>query len=84
MLPTTVANSQPVDRIKASPLAKKNAEDKGFDIAVNGSVKGGRNRKKETLENFVPKAAPVQSGIQLSPVIGQGKLTEKKYLKCGK
>ncbi|MFT6894143.1 MAG: pyruvate dehydrogenase E2 component (dihydrolipoamide acetyltransferase), partial [Algoriphagus sp.] len=41
--PTTVANSSAGDRIIASPLAKKMAEDKGFDISqVNGSGEGGR------------------------------------------
>jgi pyruvate dehydrogenase E2 component (dihydrolipoamide acetyltransferase) len=76
--PTTVANSSTVDRIKASPLAKKMAEDKGFDISqVNGSGEGGRIVKRD-VENFVPKAAPVQSGISTAPVIGQESFTEEK------
>lgn len=76
---TTIANSSTGDRIKASPLAKKMAEDKGFDISqVNGSGEGGRIVKRD-VENFVPKAAaPVQSGVSTAPVIGQESFTEEK------
>ncbi|WPR73639.1 pyruvate dehydrogenase complex dihydrolipoamide acetyltransferase [Algoriphagus sp. NG3] len=46
------------DRLKASPLAKKMAEDKGIDIrTVSGSGEGGRVIKRD-VENFVPAAAP--------------------------
>jgi pyruvate dehydrogenase E2 component (dihydrolipoamide acetyltransferase) len=77
--PTTVANSSTGDRIKASPLAKKMAEDKGFDISqVNGSGEGGRIVKRD-VENFVPAAAaPVQSGVPTAPVVGQESFTEEK------
>jgi pyruvate dehydrogenase E2 component (dihydrolipoamide acetyltransferase) len=77
--PTTVANSSTGDRIKASPLAKKMAEDKGFDISqVNGSGEGGRIVKRD-VENFVPAAAaPVQSGVSTAPVVGQESFTEEK------
>lgn len=45
-------------RLKASPLAKKLAADKGIDIRqVTGSGDGGRIVKKD-VENFVPAAAP--------------------------
>lgn len=45
-------------RLKASPLAKKLAADKGIDIRqVSGSGDGGRIVKKD-VENFVPAAAP--------------------------
>jgi pyruvate dehydrogenase E2 component (dihydrolipoamide acetyltransferase) len=78
--PTSVANSSTGDRIKASPLAKKMAEEKGFDISqVNGSGEGGRIVKKD-VENFVPAtaAAPVQSGVPTAPVVGQESFTEEK------
>ncbi|MFT7364157.1 MAG: pyruvate dehydrogenase E2 component (dihydrolipoamide acetyltransferase) [Algoriphagus sp.] len=76
--PTTVANSSAGDRIIASPLAKKMAEDKGFDISqVNGSGEGGRIIKRD-VENFVPAAAPVQSGEPTAPVVGQESFTEEK------
>jgi pyruvate dehydrogenase E2 component (dihydrolipoamide acetyltransferase) len=54
---TTTAPSN--GRVKASPLAKKLAADKGIDISqVAGSGDGGRVTKKD-IDNFVPAAAPV-------------------------
>jgi pyruvate dehydrogenase E2 component (dihydrolipoamide acetyltransferase) len=51
---TTAANG----RIKASPLAKKLAQEKGIDInKVHGSGDGGRIIKKD-VDGFVPSAAP--------------------------
>ena len=45
-------------RVVASPLAKKLAKDKGFDIAsIPGSGDGGRIIKRD-VEAFVPAAAP--------------------------
>lgn len=45
------------DRIKASPLAKKLAAEKGIDITqVSGSGDGGRITKKD-IDGFVPSAA---------------------------
>lgn len=45
-------------RIKASPLAKKLAEEKGIDInQVTGSGDGGRIVKKD-IDSFVPDAKP--------------------------
>jgi len=57
----TTINEQPAassnGRVKASPLAKKLAADKGIDISkVNGSGDGGRVTKKD-VDNFVPGAA---------------------------
>lgn len=47
-------------RIKASPLAKKLAEDKGIDISkVQGSGDGGRIIKKD-IDSYVPAAAPAK------------------------
>src|SRR5690606_38744217 len=47
-------------RIKASPLAKRLAADKGIDIAqVSGSGDGGRIIKKD-VDNYVPAAAPAK------------------------
>ncbi|MEO5649131.1 MAG: 2-oxo acid dehydrogenase subunit E2, partial [Ginsengibacter sp.] len=49
-------------RIKASPLAKRLAADKGIDISqVPGSGDGGRIVKKD-VDSFVPAAAPKQEG----------------------
>jgi pyruvate dehydrogenase E2 component (dihydrolipoamide acetyltransferase) len=79
----TVASSSSTegDRVKASPLAKKIAEDKGLDIRqINGSGEGGRIVKRD-IENFVPTAAPVaQAAAQgvHSAVIGQESFREEK------
>ena len=44
-------------RIKASPLAKRMAEEKGIDISqIQGTGDGGRIIKKD-IDNFVPSAA---------------------------
>ncbi len=58
-------NDQPVaasnGRVKASPLAKKLAAEKGIDIAkVSGSGDGGRVTKKD-VDSYVPSAAPATS-----------------------
>ncbi len=49
------------DRIKASPLAKKLAEDKGIDIAkVKGSGEGGRIVKRD-IDNYKESSAPASA-----------------------
>ena len=46
-------------RVKASPLAKKLAEEKGIDIgSVAGSGEGGRIVKRD-IDSYVPSQAPV-------------------------
>ncbi len=56
------------DRVKASPLAKKMAEDKGIDIAkVKGTGEGGRIVKRD-IDNFkadAPKAAPAAQQVAI-------------------
>jgi len=76
------------DRVKASPLAKRIAKDKGIDLAqVAGSADGGRIIKKD-IENFKPAAAPAQSETSSAPAaekaapvipqyVGEEKFTEK-------
>ena len=58
-------------RVKASPLAKKLAADKGIDISqVQGSGDGGRIIKKD-VDSFVPAAAPAKEGkkpVETKPV----------------
>ena len=52
-------------RLKASPLAKKMASEKGIDLrTVSGSGDGGRIVKKD-IESFVPSAATPRSPIAL-------------------
>jgi pyruvate dehydrogenase E2 component (dihydrolipoamide acetyltransferase) len=54
------ASSVEGGRIKASPLAKKLAADKGIDISqVQGSGDGGRIIKKD-VDSYVPAAAPAK------------------------
>lgn len=86
-----VAESSSSDsRVKASPLAKKIAKDKGIDLAqVSGSAEGGRIIKKD-IENYKPAAAPdkKESTAPATPAekaapaplpqfIGEEKFTEK-------
>lgn len=50
-------------RLKASPLAKKLASDKGIDLAqVSGSGDGGRIVKRD-IENFTPRAQGATSSV---------------------
>jgi pyruvate dehydrogenase E2 component (dihydrolipoamide acetyltransferase) len=57
-------------RIKASPLAKKLAKDKGLDISkIAGSGDNGRITKKD-VENYKPSAeAPKGKSTQAAPVV---------------
>ncbi len=75
--PSTNSNG----RIKASPLAKKIAEERGIDIsAVSGSGDGGRIVKKD-VENFTPSAQPAASSsapsIALPSVVGEERTNEE-------
>jgi pyruvate dehydrogenase E2 component (dihydrolipoamide acetyltransferase) len=68
------------ERLKASPLAKKIAEEKGLDIRlVSGSGEGGRIVKKD-VETFVPAAAPVSApaAATTAPALGQESFREEK------
>jgi len=85
--PVTSTNSN--GRIKASPLAKKLAAEKGIDIAqVSGTGEGGRIVKRD-IESFVPAAqpAPAQATgdstapaqqISLPQVVGEESFEEIK------
>ncbi len=54
---TPSANNANSDRLKASPLAKKLAEEKGINIQeIEGSGENGRIVKKD-IENYSPQAA---------------------------
>lgn len=64
-------------RVKASPLAKRLASEKGIDIArVPGSGDGGRITKKD-VDNFVPSAGGQQAaaGKQAAPAVAQGQVS---------
>lgn len=72
--PAQPAEQSTDDRLKASPLAKKVAQEKGIDInAVKGSGDGGRIIKRD-VETFTPAAAaPAQkSGMQMVQAMPAG------------
>ena len=79
--------SESRSRLKASPLARKIAKDKGIDLAqVKGSAEGGRIVKKD-IEGFTPGAQKVVASTESKSVevptaaipqfIGVEKYTEK-------
>lgn len=62
---TAVTSSSSNGRVKASPLAKKIAADKGIDLhAVQGSGDGGRIIKAD-VDNFKPSAATASTSTSL-------------------
>ncbi|MGC4100146.1 2-oxo acid dehydrogenase subunit E2 [Ferruginibacter sp.] len=70
--PETITAAEPVaatnGRVKASPLAKKLAAEKGFDISkITGSGDGGRITKKD-VDGYVPAAAPAATAAKTSSV----------------
>ncbi|MBT3555156.1 MAG: 2-oxo acid dehydrogenase subunit E2 [Chloroflexi bacterium] len=68
LAPVAVA---PGGRVKASPIARKLAEEKGFDISsITGTGPGGRITKTD-VENFTPSPAFAASGGR-APVIMDG------------
>jgi pyruvate dehydrogenase E2 component (dihydrolipoamide acetyltransferase) len=80
-----VASSTGNERVKASPLAKKIASEKGVDIRqVAGSGEGGRIVKRD-VETFVPAAATASTQAQaassqagIAPALGQESFREEK------
>ncbi len=78
--PKPAVSTPPVSsngRLKASPLAKKLAQEKGYDISqIPGSGDHGRIVKRD-VEAFVPSAAPTQTSaavdapISLPQVVGE-------------
>jgi pyruvate dehydrogenase E2 component (dihydrolipoamide acetyltransferase) len=64
--PTSSSNSSNNGRVKASPLAKKIADEKGIDISnVNGSGPEGRVVKAD-VENFTSSVQPQQTSSAAS------------------
>lgn len=82
------AASDDDSRIKASPLARKMAEDKGYRLGdIKGSGEGGRIVKRD-VENHTPsqaqpaaassKAGSAQPQVVLPSVVGEESFEEKK------
>lgn len=83
--PTTTTSSN--GRLLASPLAKKLASDKGFDITqIPGSGEGGRIIKRD-VENFTPQASTAAAAptsaeggappISLPSIVGEESFDER-------
>ena len=74
--PTTKTADNVDSRIKASPLAKKLAQEKGLDLSkVSGSGENGRVVKKD-VENFKASVEPQQNagaGAQMPSAVVPGK-----------
>ena len=75
------AESAPVassdSRVKASPLAKKIAQEKGIDLSqVKGSAEGGRIIKKD-VEEFTPSSAQPAAAKAASPEAAPAAKAEK-------
>ncbi|MEE8046535.1 MAG: dihydrolipoamide acetyltransferase family protein [Dehalococcoidia bacterium] len=69
--PAPAASAVAGGRVKASPIARKIAEEKGFDIAaIPGTGPGGRITKSD-VENFTPSPGFAMSGGR-SPVVVDG------------
>ena len=67
--PTAVVTSGDDSRVKASPLARKIAQEKGIDLRhVQGSAEGGRIVKKD-IDSFVPGAAPVAASSNTAAAV---------------
>jgi len=68
-------------RVKASPLARKIAKDKGINLSdIKGSADGGRIVKKD-VESFVPAATkPVAAAAATAPVTETKAITLPTYV----
>jgi pyruvate dehydrogenase E2 component (dihydrolipoamide acetyltransferase) len=65
-------------RIKASPLARSMAKDKGIDLAtVTGTGEGGRIVKRD-IENYQPPAAAPAPAYAASAPVGEESFSEVK------
>lgn len=81
---TTPSATSSNGRVKASPLAKKMAEELGYRIEdIPGSGDHGRIVKRD-VENFTPSAAPAStqaasgaSGVSIPAVVGEERYTEE-------
>ncbi|WP_186756906.1 pyruvate dehydrogenase complex dihydrolipoamide acetyltransferase [Echinicola salinicaeni] len=79
---STGSNTTDNGRVKASPLAKKMAEEKGVQISlISGSGEGGRIIKRD-VENFDPASVQAASATAApaagTAAIGQESFTEEK------
>lgn len=82
--PVEQVSSNDDSRVKASPLARKIAKDKGINLNdVQGSADGGRIVKKD-IENFTPSTKPAAAAeaksevksVSLPQYVGEERYTE--------
>ncbi|QOI98622.1 MAG: pyruvate dehydrogenase complex dihydrolipoamide acetyltransferase [Flammeovirgaceae bacterium] len=77
--PQPVTSGQSNGRVKASPLAKRLAKERGYDIGkIPGSGDQGRITKRD-VENYKPAAegtGKVAASVALPPVVGQERFEE--------
>ncbi|MDP4904898.1 MAG: pyruvate dehydrogenase complex dihydrolipoamide acetyltransferase [Algoriphagus sp.] len=74
-----VASATGNERVKASPLAKKIASEKGVDIRqVAGTGEGGRIVKRD-IESFVPTAATTSSQVSSSQAVSSAVLGQESF-----
>jgi pyruvate dehydrogenase E2 component (dihydrolipoamide acetyltransferase) len=83
--PATADTSTKGGRVKASPLAKKMAEEKSYDLSkIPGSGENGRIVKRD-VENYTPEAAPAETAkegeapqkVVLPQVVGEERYEEE-------
>ena len=75
----SVASATGNERVKASPLAKKIASEKGVDIRqVAGTGEGGRIVKRD-IESFVPTAATTSSQVSSSQAVSSAVLGQESF-----
>jgi pyruvate dehydrogenase E2 component (dihydrolipoamide acetyltransferase) len=97
---TAAGSTEDDSRVKASPLARKIAKDKGINLNdVKGSADGGRIIKKD-IESFTPSAKPAETAkpqegaptaapaekapVVLSTYTGEEKFTERNVTQMRK
>ncbi len=74
----TTTNTNNGGRIFASPLAKKIAKDKGFNLAdIKGTGENGRIIKKD-VENFTPVSKQAAAAVTSFAIAGEEKTEEVK------
>ena len=66
---SSLTHSASNGRVKASPLAKKLAKDKGYDIStITGTGENGRVTRTD-VENYKPGATSSKAGQSVAPVV---------------
>ncbi|MGE0588913.1 MAG: pyruvate dehydrogenase complex dihydrolipoamide acetyltransferase [Cyclobacteriaceae bacterium] len=76
---TASSNGSANGRLKASPLAKKMAKDKGYDISkIEGTGDHGRITKRD-IENYKPSAAPQAKSGGDAKIVRPSVVGEESY-----